>query len=85
MKADLKYPTLQGELVRSLSEKYIADFLFTHGMKYEYEHPLFLDGRSIRPDFYLPAYNTYIEFWGMLEEPEYFNSSGRWQNTTLIR
>ena len=76
MKADpiLKYRTLKGELVRSLSEKYIADFLYTNAVKYEYERLIVLDGEHLRPDFYLPEYNIYIEFWGMLEDSHYFHS-----------
>ncbi len=66
--------------MRSLSEKYIADFLFTHKVSYEYERPLFLNNQKIKPDFYLPVYNAYIEFWGMLDDhnPEYWKSF-RWK------
>ena len=69
-----RYQTLRGEFVKSLSEKYIADFLYLHQVQYEYEHPLFLDGQMIKPDFYLPSYDTYIEFWGILEDPNYYHS-----------
>jgi hypothetical protein len=72
--ASLKYRTLKGELVRSLSEKFVADFFYSNGIKYEYERPLVLDGEKIKPDFYLPTYNTYVEFWGLLEDSNYFNA-----------
>jgi len=62
------------ELARSLSEKIIADFLFTSKVEYEYEKHIRLDGYDIKPDFYLPVYNLYVEFWGMLESPGYFES-----------
>ena len=32
-----RYRTLNGESVRSIPEKYIADFLFEHGIEYKYE------------------------------------------------
>ncbi len=90
MKADpaLKYRTLKGELVRSLSEKYIADFLYCYDVKYVYEKPLVLDDEEIKPDFYLPSYDTYVEFWGLLEDSNYFHSF-KWKvekyNTHKIR
>ena len=37
-----KYRTLNGEYVRSIAEKYIADFLFEHGIEYNYETPFYL-------------------------------------------
>ena len=36
------YYTLNGERVRSVAEKIIADFLFEHGIKYKYERRFFL-------------------------------------------
>jgi len=71
-----RFPTLKGEKVRSLSEKYIADYLFTNRLEYQYEKAITLEGYTIRPDFYLPIYNIYIEFWGMLNgnNPQYWKS-----------
>lgn len=61
--------TMNGEFVKSGGEKTIADYLFRKGIRYSYESPVYaLDGRFIsRPDFYLPDYEVYIEYWGMLE------------------
>lgn len=52
----LEYVTLKGERVKSNGEKFIADFLFEHGIEYRYEKPWawkvdFLDGSVYRPDF----------------------------------
>jgi DNA helicase-4 len=52
----LEYVTLKGERVKSNGEKFIADFLFEHGIEYRYEKPWawkadFLDGMVYRPDF----------------------------------
>lgn len=72
----LKYPTLKGkgEFVRSLSEKYVADYLFTHKVEYIYEKHIRLEDKEIKPDFYLPIYDLYVEFWGMLDKPNYFQT-----------
>ncbi len=58
--------------MRSLSEKYIADFLLMNKVSYQYEKHINLEGHDIKPDFYLPTYDLYLEFWGMLEKPDYF-------------
>ena len=60
--------TLRGELVRSYSEKVIADWLFRRGIRYAYERPVF-DPRGRRvgvPDFYLPDFGVYVEYWGLV-------------------
>lgn len=52
-------------LVRSKGEKIIADYLTINKIKAEYEtKTLMLDGHVCVPDFYLPKYRTYIEFYG---------------------
>lgn len=38
-----RYRTLKGEHVKSVAEKYIADFLFEHDIKYTYERHFFLN------------------------------------------
>ncbi|MDG7016124.1 MAG: hypothetical protein JRM82_01980 [Nitrososphaerota archaeon] len=60
--------TLRGEVVRSRSEKFIADWLFLRGIRYAYEQPVF-DPRGRRvgvPDFYLSDYGVYVEYWGLV-------------------
>ena len=60
--------TLRGEVVRSRSEKVIADWLFRRGIRYAYERPVF-DSRGHRvgvPDFYLPDFGVYVEYWGLV-------------------
>lgn len=62
--------TLKGEAVKSLGECLVANYLFKQGIDYqyeaEYEHstasPLF---RQYRPDFYLPDFGIYIEYYGI--------------------
>jgi DNA helicase-4 len=66
------YETLAGEEVASQAEKTIADFLFTHGVEYQYEAiaewaDTAEDKGGYYPDFYLPKYDIYIEHWGIDE------------------
>jgi DNA helicase-4 len=64
--------TVLGEEVKSGGEKAIADFLTLRRIRYEYE-PLVEAGVWIfsqkvsRPDFYLPDYDLYVEYWGMVD------------------
>ncbi len=55
-----------GTLVQSDGERKIADFLKEHGIDYRYDERMrIVDGYAIRPDFYLPEFDLYIEYWGM--------------------
>ena len=60
--------TLRGEEVRSKAEKVIADWLYQHGVRYSYEHPAFDAWGSCVgvPDFYLPDFGVYVEYWGLV-------------------
>ena len=57
--------TLRGELVKSIGEKKIADFLYVNLVKYEYDKEINLGNKVLRPDFYLPTFDTYIEYFGL--------------------
>ena len=57
----ISYTTLQGEKVKSKSERDIADWLFRHNIKYVYEPPVHLKDFHFRPDFFLPQANLFIE------------------------
>ena len=66
---DLTYRTLQGEHVRSVGERIIADFLFTHNVLYKYEAKAsWAEVGAMRdayhPDFALQT-GAYIEYWGV--------------------
>jgi hypothetical protein len=55
-----------GTLVQSDGEKRIAEWLSTHYIAFRYdERYRILSGHAIRPDFYLPELDVYIEYWGM--------------------
>jgi len=55
------FTTLDGTKVRSKSEQFIADWLYRHSIKYQYEPLLNVKDFSFRPDFYIPDANLYIE------------------------
>ncbi len=62
--------TLRGEQVKSVEECMIADWLTTHGIRYEYERRYEHDTASIQyrqyqPDFFLPDYDIYLEHFGI--------------------
>ena len=60
-----------GTVVQSEGERRIADWLTAHGMAYRYDAKYRLIAEfQIRPDFYLPELDVYIEYWG-LDTPQY--------------
>ncbi len=60
-----------GTVVQSRGEKQIADFLENEGIRYVYDERYRIAGDAmIRPDFYLPEFDVYIEYFGM-DTPEY--------------
>jgi len=63
--------TVDGTLVQSDGERRIAEWLAFHKIAYRYDARLrIIEGFQIRPDFYLPEYDVYIEYWGM-DTPRY--------------
>jgi len=57
--------TKKGDLVFSEPERQIANWLYDNKIRYYYEkEPLFLGNYWILPDFYLPKYKLYIEYYG---------------------
>ncbi len=58
--------TADGTLVQSDGEKRIANWLSKEDIKYRYDERIrIVQGYAIRPDFYLPEFDVYIEYWGM--------------------
>ncbi len=55
-----------GALVQSDGERLISDWLTAHYLAYRYDERFrILSGHAIRPDFYLPELDIYVEYWGM--------------------
>ena len=58
---------INGHCVRSRAEKIIADFFFENRIRYIYEKPIYYkdeagEEKELRPDFFLPDFDTYIEY-----------------------
>jgi len=61
-----KIRTRDGTWVQSDGERVIAEILAASTIRYRYDERFrILDGYAIRPDFYLPEFDVYIEYWGM--------------------
>ena len=65
--------SLNGELVKSMEELTIANFLAMNGVAYEYEKDYRFptatrEHRQYQPDFYLPDYDVYIEHFAVDEQ-----------------
>jgi hypothetical protein len=55
-----------GTLVQSDGERLIAEWLAANSIAYRYDERFrIVEGSAIRPDFYLPEFDVYIEYWGM--------------------
>lgn len=53
-------------VVQSKGERRIADWLAAHSLDYRYDDKMqIIQGYTIRPDFYLPLFDVYIEYWGL--------------------
>ncbi len=60
-----------GTVVQSDGERRIAEWLSAHGIAYRYDAKFRIIGEfQIRPDFYLPELDVYVEYWGM-DTPQY--------------
>jgi DNA helicase-4 len=62
--------TAKGELVKSVGERVIADWLYFNGVDYVYEHryPVTTadtDHRQYQPDFYYPQIGAFHEHWAL--------------------
>jgi hypothetical protein len=58
--------TADRTVVQSQGEKRIATWLRAHDVEYRYDDKFqIIQGFAIRPDFYLPRYDLYIEYWGL--------------------
>lgn len=63
--------TVDEVAVQSQGERRIGDWLAKKGIAYSYdERYMIARDTRIRPDFYLPEFDLYIEYWGM-DTPEY--------------
>jgi len=55
-----------GTFVQSDGERRIAEYLASQGIRYRYDERFrIIEGYAVRPDFYLPEFDVYVEYWGM--------------------
>ncbi len=55
-----------GTLVQSGGERLIANWFALHNIAFRYDERFrILSGHAVRPDFYLPELDVYVEYWGM--------------------
>jgi len=76
--------TQRGETVKSIEERRIADYFEKNNINYVYEQEargkaLFSDYKISNPDFYLPDYGVYVEYWGLV------NADDNWTRTKYVR
>lgn len=61
-----------GTVVQSAGERIIAEELAAMGVVFRYDNRFrIVKGYAIRPDFYLPEFDLYIEYWGMEDNLDY--------------
>ena len=61
-----------GTVVQSDGERLIAEELAALGLTFRYDNRFrIIKGYAIRPDFYLPELDLYIEYWGMEDKLDY--------------
>jgi hypothetical protein len=70
LKFDAKFRTIDGHYVRSKAEMIIDNLLYQYKLVHAYERKLPID-EEVLSDFYLPAGQGYIEYWGMEDDPKY--------------
>ena len=69
--------TLTGQPVRSKGERVIADYFTRRNIAYQYESQAMTNGWFIfkekisKPDFYLPQYGLVVEYWGLVDAPDW--------------
>jgi hypothetical protein len=76
--------TLQGETVKSRAEQRIADYFTKNGIRYVYERAAKTDGLIIKrtfahPDFYLPDFKVYVEYWGLVGASRDYRRTMKWK------
>lgn len=73
------HETKSGLMVRSKSEKFIADLLYDYNIPFKYEMAVYLEGyKIVYPDFTILSKDRKQIYWehlGMLDESRYLNSN----------
>jgi DNA helicase-4 len=60
------YKTIKGDMVKSYQEAVISNYLYIHGVNFEYEKPyISKKGKQVIPDFYYPDLDLYHEHFAI--------------------
>jgi len=72
----VKSITLNGEEVKSIGERRIADYFAKNNINYVYEKEArtkgFFGSKISNPDFYLPDHDVYVEYWGLVDADDWW-------------
>lgn len=87
--------SLKGDKVKSFGELHIANWLFCHGIDYQYKAAYQVEVKTVersqyKPDFYLPEHDVYIEYYGIDEagntapyiDQDEYHADIAWKNAT---
>ncbi|MER3375954.1 MAG: UvrD-helicase domain-containing protein [Allomuricauda sp.] len=66
------FTSLKGDMVRSKSEQYIADWLYRNSIDYVYERQVRIEGKAFHPDFFIPQANVYLEHISNVSYPSFW-------------
>lgn len=75
--------TRSGVMVQSHGEEVLANYFHEHKIRFVYDQQTrfsFFQGAAIRPDFFLPDFDVYIEYWGMKGNAEY-DQKTKWKKS----
>ncbi len=72
----VKSVTKRGEEVKSIAERKIANYFVNNNINYVYEREakskgIFFGSKISSPDCYLPDYDVYVEYWGLVDADDY--------------
>lgn len=83
---DVEELSLSGQYVKSRGEKYIADFLFEHGIEAYYEERFWWNGGWYRPDFKIKTTDGYVilEHWALDPDSLDVEGSPEWSGRDII-
>lgn len=65
------YIAEDGHCVRSQAELIIDNMLYGHRLAHAYEKRVQVGAKYMKCDFYIPSGDIYVEYWGLLDKPEY--------------
>lgn len=70
--------------MKSRAEQRIADYFTRNGIRYVYEKGAQTDALIFKqtfahPDFYLPDYNVYVEYWGLVDKSREYQRNMKWK------